>query len=219
MKLTKGSIIWKVPNELPWEVAIAIEPLACGIHGAERANIQFGENVVLTGVGPIGLLMLQAAKLKNPMLLIAVDTDEHRLELAKELGADLVLNPKKEDVVKKVKELTNGMGCDVVLEVTGNPKGVEMSVDMLRRGGRLMEYGVFTEKPNFDFSIIVDKELELAGALLGTWAYPQAIKFLTEGLVKTDKIVSHNFPLKDWKKAIETSEKHLDKSIKVTMTP
>ena len=51
IKLTKGSIVWKVPNELPWDVAIAIEPLACGIHGAERANIQFGENVVLAGVG------------------------------------------------------------------------------------------------------------------------------------------------------------------------
>jgi len=219
MKLNKDSIIWKVPNELSWDVAVAIEPLACGIHGAERANIQFGENVVLAGVGPIGLLMLQAAKLKNPLLLIAVDTDEHRLELAKELGADLVLNPKKEDVVKKVKELTGGMGCDVALEVTGNPKGLGMCIDMLRHGGRLMEYGVFTEKPDFDFSIIVDKELDIAGALLGTWAYPQAIKFLTEGLIKTNKIVTHNFPLKDWKKAIETSEKHLDKSIKVTMTP
>jgi L-iditol 2-dehydrogenase len=54
---------------------------------------------------------------------------------------------------------------------------------------------------------------------LGTWAYPQAIKFLTEDLVTTDKIVTHNFPLKDWKKAIETSEKHLGNSIKVTMTP
>ena len=219
MKFTKGSIVWKVPNELPWEVAVAIEPLACGIHGVERANIQFGENVVLMGVGPIGLLMLQAAKLKNPLLLIAVDTDEHRLEIAKELGADLILNPKKEDVVKKVKELSGGLGCDAVLEVTGNPKGVEMAVDMLRRGGRMMEYGVFTERPNFDFSIIVDKELEIIGALLGTWAYPQAIKFLTEGLVTTDKIVTHNFPLKDWKKAIETSDKHLENSIKVTMTP
>ena len=219
MKFTKGSIVWKVPAELPWEVAVAIEPLACGIHGAERANIQFGDTVVVMGSGPIGLLMLQAAKLKNPMLLIAVDRHDEKLNIAKELGADLVLNPQKVDVVKKVKELSGGLGCDVVLEVTGNPKGVEMSVDMLRRGGRMMEYGVFTEQPNFDFSIIVDKELEIMGALLGTWAYPQAIKFLTEGLVKTDKIVTHNFPLKDWKKAIETSEKHLENSIKVTMTP
>ncbi len=124
-----------MPNEIPWEAAVTLEPLACGIHGVERANIQFGETAVLTGCGPIGLLMLQAAKLKNPMQLIAVDTDEHRLEIAKETGADLVINPAKEDVVAKVKSLTGGIGCDVVLEASGSPKAVVQAVDMLRRGG------------------------------------------------------------------------------------
>jgi L-iditol 2-dehydrogenase len=220
MKYPKGAIIWKVPNEIPWEAAVTIEPLGCGIHGVERANIQFGDTVVLTGCGPIGLLMLQAAKLKNPMLLIAIDTDEYRLSIAKETGADLVLNPLKDDVVGKVKELTGGIGCDVVLEVSGSPKAVVQSVDMLRRGGRLMEFGVFAEKTSLDWSIISDiKELEIFGGHLGAYAYPMAIKYLRDGLVKTDKIVTHNFPLKDWKKAIETAEKHIGNSIKVTMTP
>jgi len=220
MKYPKGAIIWKVPNEIPWEAAVTIEPLGCGIHGVERANIQFGDTVVLTGCGPIGLLMLQAAKLKNPMLLIAIDTDEYRLSIAKETGADLVLNPLKDDVVAKVKELTSGIGCDVVLEVSGSPKAVVQSVDMLRRGGRLMEFGVFAEKTSLDWSIISDiKELEIFGGHLGAYAYPMAIKYLRDGLVKTDKIVTHNFPLKDWKKAIETAENHLGNSIKVTMTP
>ena len=220
MKYPKGAIIWKVPNEIPWEAAVTIEPLGCGIHGVERANIQFGDTVVLTGCGPIGLLMLQAAKLKNPMLLIAIDTDEYRLSIAKETGADLVLNPLKDDVVGKVKELTGGIGCDVVLEVSGSPKAVVQSVDMLRRGGRLMEFGVFAEKTSLDWSIISDiKELEIFGGHLGAYAYPMAIKYLRDGLVKTDKIVTHNFPLKDWKKAIETAENHLGNSIKVTMTP
>jgi L-iditol 2-dehydrogenase len=220
MKYPKGAIIWKVPNEIPWEAAVTIEPLSCGIHGVERANIQFGDTVVLTGCGPIGLLMLQAAKLKNPMLLIAIDTDEYRLSVAKETGADLVLNPLKDDVVAKVKELTGGIGCDVVLEVSGSPKAVVQSVDMLRRGGRLMEFGVFAEKTSLDWSIISDiKELEIFGGHLGAYAYPMAIKYLRDGLVKTAKVVTHNFPLKDWKKAIETAEKHIGNSIKVTMTP
>ena len=220
MKYPKGAIIWKVPNEIPWEAAVTIEPLSCGIHGAERANIQFGDTAVLTGCGPIGLLMLQAAKLKNPMLLIAIDTDEHRLSIAKETGADLVLNPLKEDVVARVKELTGGIGCDVVLEASGSPKAVVQSVDMLRRGGRLMEFGVFAEKTSLDWSIISDiKELEIVGGHLGAYAYPMAIKYLAESLIKTDKIVTHNFPLKDWKKAIETAENLLGISIKVTMTP
>jgi L-iditol 2-dehydrogenase len=154
------------------------------------------------------------------MLLIAIDTDEHRLSIAKETGADLVLNPLKEDVVARVKELTGGIGCDVVLEASGSPKAVVQSVDMLRRGGRLMEFGVFVEKTSLDWSIISDiKELEIVGGHLGAYAYPMAIKYLAGGLIKTDKIVTHNFPLKDWKKAIETAENHIGNSIKVTMTP
>ena len=220
MVYPKGSIIWKIPQEIPWEAAVTIEPLACGIHGAEQANIQFGDTVVLTGVGPIGLLMLQAAKLKNPLLLIAIDTDEHRLAIAKELGADLCLNPAKEDVVQKVKSLTGGIGCDVVLEVSGNPKAVVQCVDMLRRGGRLMEYAVFAEKTSLDWSIISDiKELEIVGGHLSPYTYPLAIKYLSEGSIKTDKVVTHNIPLKDWRKAIETAEKHIGNSIKVTMSP
>ena len=220
MKYPKGSIIWKVPKELPDEVAIAIEPLACAIHGVERGNIKLGDVVVITGTGAIGLFMLQVALLKHPRLIVVSDPDEHRLKIAKKSGAEVVINPQKEDIVQKVKDLTEGLGCDVVLEASGHPKAVEQAIDMLRRRGRLMEFGVFAEKSCIDFSIISDvKELEIVGGHLGAYTYPLAIKYLAEGLVKTDQIITHNFPLKDWKKAIETSEKRLENAIKVTMTP
>lgn len=122
--------------------------------------------------------------------------------------------------MKKVKDLTKGLGADVVLEASGNPRAVEQAVDMLRRRGRLMEFGVFAEKVNIDFSIISDvKELEIIGGHLGAYCYPLAIKYLKEGLVKVDKIVTHDFPLSDWKEAIETSGEKLDGAIKVIMTP
>lgn len=220
MKYPKGSIIWKVPEELPYQVAIAIEPLACAIHGVERADIKLGDRIVITGAGTIGLFMLQVALLKHPRLIMVSDPDEHRLKIAKKLGAQVTINPQKEDAVKKVKDLTQGLGPDIVLEASGNPRAVEQSIDMLRRRGRLMEFGVFAEKVNIDFSIISDvKELEIIGGHLGAYTYPLAIKYLARGLVKTDQIITHNFPLKDWRKAIETSEKRLNNAIKVTMTP
>jgi len=220
MKYPQGSIIWKVPKDLPYEVAVAIEPLACATHGVERANIQFADTVVITGGGVIGIFMLQVAKLKNPKMLIMSDLLEDRLELAKELGADVVINPGEEDIIGKVKDLTDGLGCDVVLEASGNSSAVQQAVGMLRRRGRLMEFGVFPDKTCIDFSIIGDiKELEIIGGHLGFHTYPLAIKFLSEDLVKTDKIITHNFPLKEWRKALETAEKRLDGAIKVTMTP
>jgi len=220
MKYPKGSIIWKIPEDIPCEVAVTIEPLACAIHGVERANIQFGDTVVITGAGTIGLFMLQIVLLKHPQLVIVCEPDENRLEVAKKLGAQIVIDPHKEDLVEKVKSITNGLGCDVVLEASGSPKAVEQAIGMLRRRGRLMEYAVFAEKSCIDFSIISDvKELEIVGGHLGAYTYPLAINYLSEGLVKVDDIVTHNFPLKDWKKAIQTAEKRLENAVKVTMTP
>jgi L-iditol 2-dehydrogenase len=83
-----------------------------------------------------------------------------------------------------------------------------------------MEFGVFAEKVCIDFSIIGDiKELEIIGGHLAFHTYPLAIKYLSEGLVKTDKIITHNFPLKKWREALETAEKRKGGAIKVTMTP
>lgn len=220
IKYPRGSIVHKVPKDMPDEIGIAIEPLACAIHGVERADIDLKDTVVLTGCGAIGLLMLQAAKLKNPRCLIVSDPDEDRLQLAEKLGADILVNPAKQDIVGKVKDLTGNLGCDVVLEASGHPRAVEDAVQMLRRRGRLMEFGVFAEKVCIDFSIISDiKELTIIGGHLGAYTYPLAIRYLHEGLVKVDKIVTHNLPLSEWRRAIDVAEKREENAIKVTMTP
>ncbi|MDD4860260.1 MAG: alcohol dehydrogenase catalytic domain-containing protein [Dehalococcoidales bacterium] len=220
IKYPKKSIIWKVPNEMPWEIAVAIEPLACAIHGVQKAKVQFSDTVVLMGAGAIGLFMVQLLRLKGPKQIIVSDIDEYRLSLAKKLGADIVINPQKEDIVKKVRELTDKVGCDVVIEATGFPPAVEAALSMLRKQGRLMEFGVFADKTAIDFTIIGDiKELEVTGSHLAPHTYPIAIRYLAQGLVKTGDIVTHNFPLKDVARAMETADKKLDRAIKVTMTP
>jgi len=220
IKYPAKSIVWKVPQDLSYEKAILIEPFACAIHGVQRANVQLGEVAVIAGAGAIGLLMLEVLKLKHPQKIVVMEPDDHRREIAQELGADLVINPLEEDPVEKVKELTGGLGCDVVLEASGSPQAVEAAIEMLRRRGRLMEFAVFAKKTCIDFSIISDvKELEIIGGHLGAYTYPLAIKYLNEGLVHTEKIATHNFPLPEWRKAIETSESKKNDAIKVTMTP
>lgn len=220
IKYPAKSIVWKVPQDLSYEKAILIEPFACAIHGVQRANVQLGEVAVIAGAGAIGLLMLEVLKLKHPQKIVVMEPDDHRREIAQELGADVVINPLEEDPVERVKKLTGGLGCDVVLEASGSPQAVEAAVEMLRRRGRLMEFAVFAKKTSIDFSIISDvKELEIIGGHLGAYTYPLAIKYLNEGLVHTEKIATHNFPLPEWRKAIETSESKENDAIKVTMTP
>jgi 2-desacetyl-2-hydroxyethyl bacteriochlorophyllide A dehydrogenase len=221
MLYPRGAIVHKVPENVSWQDAATIEPLACAIHGVNRATIQFGETVVVIGGGPVGLFMVQAAKLKNPERVIAVDRHDERLKVAKELGADVIINPTKADAVAQIKSLTeDGVGCDVVLEAAGSNASVLMAVEMLRRGGRLMEFAVFAEKVSFDWSVISDiKELEIIGAHLAPHTYPIAIDLLSRGLITSRGIVTHTFPLRAFKEAIEMAKGRKEGAIKVLMKP
>ncbi len=221
MLYPKGSLVHNVPENVSWSDAAVIEPLACALYGVSRAKIQFGETVVVMGCGSIGMFMLQGVKLKNPAQVIAVDLDDHRLEIAKDLGADMTINPGKEDAIEKIKSVTeDGIGCDVVLEAAGSNKSVRAAIDMLRRGGRLMEFSVFAEDVSFDWSIISDiKELEIIGGHLGFNTYEPAINFMSRGLITSRGIASDPYPLEDFKNAIDISKGRKHGSIKVLMKP
>lgn len=217
MNFPRGAINYKVPSSLPDEAGVMIEPLSCAIHAVQRANIELGDIVVIAGSGAIGLCMLQVAKLKNPGKLIMLDTKEKRLKVAQELEAAIVINVAKEDVVTKVKDLSNGYRCDIYIEASGYPQAVKQGLEIARKLGTFVEFGVFGQETKVDWSIIGDqKELNIRGSHLGPYCYPLAIDYLEKGLVKVDKIVNHVFPLKEYKKAIKIASKGYD-SIKVTL--
>jgi L-iditol 2-dehydrogenase len=145
---------------------------------------------------------------------------QKRLDLAGKLGADLTINPGKEDAVKKVKDLTGGYGCDVYIHNSGNPSGVIQGLKMIRKLGTFVEFSVFSEETSVDWSIIGDrKELNILGShISGHNGYSIAIDFLEKGIIKVDEIVTHEFPLKDFKEAFLLAEKG-DISIKVILIP
>lgn len=220
MKYGERDIVHKVDKNIAKEHASMIEPLSCSVHTIERAEIRFGDVVVIAGMGPIGLCKLQLAKLKNPKLLIVIDNKPRRLELAKKLGADIAIDFSKTDSVAEVLSLTNGYGCDVYIHNSGSPQGVIQGLKMIRKRGRFVEFSVFSGETSVDWSIIGDrKELDIAGShISGLNGYPVAIDFLEKGIIKVDDIVTHKFSLKDWKEAFTMAEKGED-SIKVVLIP
>lgn len=127
MKFTKEGRNYRVPDELPIKRALLIEAFSCSLHAVQRANIniQFGDVVVLSGAGTLGLGMVGVLTKTSLGTLVVLDMKDDRLELAKNFVADIVMNPGKEDVVSKIKELTDGYGCDVYIEATGSPASVE----------------------------------------------------------------------------------------------
>jgi len=219
MKFPANAINYKVPKTIKPEHAALIEPLACAIHAVERGDIQLGDVVVLAGLGPIGMCMLQVAKLKNPSTLIALDLQPKRLALAKELGADLVLDPKKEDVIQRVLDLTDGYGCDVYIEATGAGPAVNQGLQMLRRLGTFVEFSVHAGPVAIDWSIIGDvKELNIHGSHLGPYSYPKAIQYLSNGTIAADKIVTHTMPLADFQRGIDMVHDQAE-SLKIVLIP
>ncbi|MGQ9627256.1 MAG: alcohol dehydrogenase catalytic domain-containing protein [Anaerolineae bacterium] len=219
MRFPANAINHKVPSEIKPEHAALIEPLACAIHAVERGEIQLGDVVAIAGMGPIGLCMLQVAKLKSPGLLIALDIKPHRLELAQNLGADLAINVAEEDSVKRVLDLTEGYGCDVYIEASGAGPAVAQGLQMIRRLGTFVEFSVHAGPVAVDWSVIGDvKELNIHGSHLGPYCYPLAIEYLRNGTVKAEPIITHILPLEEYQKAIEIAHAG-EESVKVVLIP
>jgi threonine dehydrogenase-like Zn-dependent dehydrogenase len=209
----------KVPKEMPAHHAALIEPMACAIHTVQRGEIELGDVVVVAGMGPIGLGMLSVARLKNPSLLIALDLKPHRLRMAEYFGADLAINVGEEDAVQRVRDLTEGYGCDVYIEATGAGPAVNQGLQMLRRLGTFVEFSVHAGPVAVDWSIIGDvKELNIHGAHLGPYCYPLAIQYLLDGQLDGEALATHRLPLSEFRRGIDLVHEG-DESIKVILEP
>ena len=218
MRIPSTARVHRIPDAMSLENAAIIEPLSCAIHAVQRGDIQLDDVVVIAGAGPIGLMMVQVAHLKTPRKLVVIDLVPERLALARRYGADVVIDPSREDATEIVRGLTGGYGCDVYIEATGSPSGVTQGLALIRKLGRFVEFSVFGKDTSVDWSVIGDrKELDVRGALLGPYCYPIAIDLLSRGLVTSDGIVTHAFTLEDWDEAILVADS-LD-SIKVLMKP
>ena len=204
VRFPKTSRVHKVPKELPLRDALLIEPYACSKHAVDRADIGCEDVVVISGAGTLGLGMVSYARMKNPKTLISLDMQDIRLAKALEFGADMAWNPGRDDVVKKIMELTDGYGCDIYIEATGNPASVVQGLNMVRKLGRFVEFSVFGKETTADWSIIGDcKELDLLGAHLSPYCYPFVIENIANGNLKTNGIVSTLLPIEEWERGFE----------------
>ena len=195
-----------IAPEISAQEAAYIEPLACAIHAVDRGEIRPGDTVVIAGVGNIGLCALQAARYFNPGRLIAVDTKNDRLELARKLGADLTINPLEDDAPAQVKRLTEGYGCDVYIEITGSAKAPQQGLDMIRRLGTLVAFSVLNEPATIDWNLVGDqKELNVHGSHLGPYCYPRAIRAIADGRIDVKSLISGSFPLAEFAAAMDAA--------------
>jgi threonine dehydrogenase-like Zn-dependent dehydrogenase len=163
--------------------------------------------------------MVAGARAKTPAHVIALDMAPQKLELAKECGADMVINIASEDAVAQVMDVTDGYGADVYLEGTGHPSAVIQGLNLLRKLGTYVEYGVFGSDVTVDWSIISDdKELNVLGAHLGPYCWPAAIRMIESGVLPMDKICTHQLPLAEFQKGLDLVSSGTE-SVKVSLIP
>ncbi|AXC68455.1 erythritol/L-threitol dehydrogenase [Salmonella enterica subsp. diarizonae] len=219
MKFTKEAINYHVPEDLPVEKAILIEPYACSLHAVQRANIKLGDVVVLAGAGTLGLGMIGAIKKSGPAKLIVLDLNDERLALARKFGADIVLNPTTDNVGAIIKDMTEGYGCDIYIEASGAKQSVEQGLKMIRKLGTFVEFSVFKDPVTVDWSIISDrKELDVLGSHLGPYCYPLVIEGIASGDFPTEGVVTQILPLEQFAEGFEMMKRGTG-SIKVVLDP
>ena len=141
--------IWKLDPAIPEHYGAILDPLGNAVHTVLAGPIA-GQTVLVTGCGPIGLMSIAVSKACGSATVFATETNEHRRKLAKEMGADLVLNPLAEDPVKQILEATGGTGVDALLEMSGQPAAIQQGFKALRAGGRASLLGIPTENVPLD---------------------------------------------------------------------
>ncbi|MDO6732753.1 galactitol-1-phosphate 5-dehydrogenase [Marinovum sp. 2_MG-2023] len=159
--------VLKVPDNVSLEVAATIEPAAIILHGIHKVDLSLGDAVVVVGCGALGYFALQFAKLSGAQPLIAVDVDEDKLELARQVGADICINPTKIDALAAIKEATKGRGVALALEAAGNDAGRDLSILACAKQGKVVLYGTAYGDVTFSkaaFDKIVREEVEVIGS-------------------------------------------------------
>lgn len=213
------ALVHKISGDLPAAHAAFVEPLSCSLHAVERANLTFDDVVVVAGCGPIGLGMIAGARAKFPARIVALDLASDKLALALRCGADEAFNITEADVAAAIRDMTGGYGADVYFEATGHPSAVGQGLNLLRKQGTYVEYGVFGSDATVDWTIIGDdKELDVLGAHLGPHAWPAAVRMLEAGLLPMDAICTHQLPLADFQRGLDLVGSGTE-SVKVTLIP
>jgi threonine 3-dehydrogenase len=199
------SNIWKLDPAIPVEYASILDPLGNAVHTVLAGEIA-AKTVAITGCGPIGLFAIAVARAVGATTVFAIEVNEHRRSIAKQMKADYVLDPSKQDVASIVMEATGGIGADVVLEMAGHPDAIRTAFDIVRRGGRISLLGLTSKPISLNFSEdIIFKGITVQGIngrhMYQTWYQMTAL--LKAGKLDLHPVITDRLSMRDFSKGME----------------
>jgi D-arabinitol dehydrogenase (NADP+) len=199
-------------GDLPFERGAFVEPLSCVLHGIERAQVRLADKIALLGAGPIGILLLQAARLQGAAQVTVVERNAARLELASQCGASHVLTS-LDDLERDT--------YDVVIDATGAIPVMERTINFARPGGTVLLFGVPPngKKMQLDAFEIFHKGLKIMSSFTSVRNSYQAVALLQTGQIDTSNLISHRLPLSEFEHAVELIEQGKENVRKVMLMP
>ena len=202
----EAGLCFKLPDNVSTMEGALIEPLAVGFHAANQGGAHAGQTAVVMGAGCIGLVSMMALKAEGVSRVYVVDVMKNRLEKAMELGADGVINGREADAVAKIMELTDGRGCDLVIETAGTEITTRQAINMTKKGATIVLVGYSSSgEMTLPVSTALDKELTFKTVFRYRHIYPMAIDAVASGRVNLKGIVTDVFDFDDLQNAMDRS--------------
>jgi L-iditol 2-dehydrogenase len=189
-------IVYNLPPEFSFEHAALIEAVSIVVHAAKLTGIQPGDTAVVVGAGMIGLLAVQAFRVYGCARVLAVDLDEKRLELARQMGAEKTLLATDPDLIPTLRDMTND-GPDIAVEVVGLQKSVATAIESVRRGGTVTLIGNLAPNVEIPLQTVVTRQLRLLGSCASAGEYGECIALMEQGAIRVDPLISAVAPLNE----------------------
>ena len=212
-------VLYRLPDSLPFEEAALVESLSIAVHAAARLPVHVGDTALVVGAGTIGLLAIQALKARGCTVVAAADVAPERLELARRLGADAIIDTRTADPAAEMRRLTDGRGADVAVEAVGLPATVRIAVESVRKGGSLALVGNVSPEVPLPLQSVVTREISLLGSCASNGEYPACLELMARRRVDVRPLISAVAPLAEgpsWFKRLYDREPGL---MKVVLAP
>jgi len=209
---------FKLPENISFEEGAMVEPLAVGIHAANKAHIQPGDIAVVTGAGTIGMLTAMAVLAGGCSRVVITDVQAPKLELAARLGPVTSVNVEREDLAVIVNGLTNNWGADIVLECSGSPQAISQVFNLLRPGGRVVLVGMPGAPVRYDVVAAQVKEARVEHVFRYAHVYPRALALLGSGKIDVKPLITDTFAFRDAVAAFDFASQMPPSSVKAQIT-
>ena len=211
-------ILYRVPDDLSFVQAAFVEPVSIAAHAVELTPIALNDTAVVVGTGMIGLLLIQVLKQTGVGKVIGIDLADSRLELARQLGADVTINARDTDIQEQILAHTEGRGADIAFEVVGITATLQTAVKALRKGGALTLVGNISATAELPIQLVVTRELTLYGSCGSQGDYPASLAMLAQGKVQVEPLITAIAPLSDGANWFDRLYNEQD-LLKVVLTP